>query len=252
MSSDCGKTRLDWMDTLAQVLFHRPSADHTWHIREQNKYNIHPAVREAVLLASPADWHRLVLEWPHVSTSDPARLAYTRSIEHGEANRQTVTSTSKYLALNFPSLQSHTIRDICAKFGSHAFRISWNTDEMLELLHASPNSCMRWDHWSAGQWHPYQCYAPEFGWGLAVRLENDIPMARAIVNKNSMSFVRSFGDRRAHPWLYIRGWSCPWHHRSRGCAGAWRLRVRGGSWDGRAWPKLAPDCEGSTFRINAS
>lgn len=154
---------------------------------------MHPAVREAVLLAAPADWHRLVLEWPHVSIGDPARLAFTRSIQHGIDNRQTVTSISKYLAANFPSLQSHIVRDICAKFGNHSFKISWQMDEMLELLHASPKSCMRWDHWRAGDWHPYQAYDPDFGWGLAVRLENDIPMARALVNKRSMSFVRSFG-----------------------------------------------------------
>jgi len=193
MASDCGKTRLDWMDTLAMILWHRPSFEHSWHVREQDRSDMHPAVREAVLLASPADWHRLVLEWPHVSTSDPARLAFTRSIEHGQANRQTVTSINKYLAGNFPSLQSHIIRDICGKFGNHSFKISWQMDGMLDLLAQSPKSCMRWDRWTAGEWHPYMCYAPEFGWGLAVRLENDQVMARALVNKTNMTFVRSFG-----------------------------------------------------------
>jgi len=193
MSSHCGQTRLDWMDTLAMVLWSRPSFEHSWHVREQDRSDMHPAIREAVLLAPPADWHRLVLEWAHVSVSDPARLAFTRSVEHGEANRQTVTSISKYLTSNFPSLQSHVIRDICAKFGNHCFKISWQMNEMLELLAQSPRSCMRWDRWSAGEWHPYQCYAPEFGWGLAVRLENDQVMARALVNKSNMTFVRSFG-----------------------------------------------------------
>jgi hypothetical protein len=181
------------MDTLAQILWHRPSSDHKWHVREQDRSDMHPAVREAVLLASPVDWHRLVLEWPHVSTSDPSRLAYTRSVQHGIDNRQTVTGINKYLAANFPQLQSHIIRDICGKFGSHAFRISWQMDEMLELLAQSPRSCMKWDRWTAGEWHPYRCYAPEFGWGLAARLENGEVMARALVNKTNMSFVRSFG-----------------------------------------------------------
>jgi hypothetical protein len=193
MASDCGKTRLDWMDTLAQILWHRPSFEHSWHIREQDRSDMHPAVREAVLLSSPADWHRLVLEWPHVSVSDPARLAFTRSVQHGIDNRQTVTSINKYLAANFPQLQSHIVRDICAKFGNHSFKISWQMDEMLELLAQSPKTCMRWDCWTAGEWHPYRCYSPEFGWGLAVRLENNEVMARALVNKTNMSFVRSFG-----------------------------------------------------------
>ena len=193
MSSDCGKTRLDWIDTLAKILYHRPAYEHIWHYREQTKYSMHPAVREAVLLAAPADWHRLVIEWPHVSVSDPARLAFTRSIQHGIDDRQTVTSISKYLAANFPSLQSHIVRDICAKFGNHSFRISWQIEEMLNWLHDSPRSCMRWDNWNTGDWHPYRCYDPEFGWGLAVRLQNDEIMARALVNKTNMTFVRSFG-----------------------------------------------------------
>lgn len=212
-----GKTRLDWIDTLAQVLYTRPAFEHIWHCREQNRYPMHPAVRESVLLAPPADWHRLVLEWPHVSINDPARLAYTRSVEHGAANRQTVTSVSKYLSQNFPSLQSHVIRDICAKFGAHAFEITFDMEKMLEWLAQSPRSCMRWDHWRAGEWHPYRVYSPKFGWGLAVRMESNQVMARALVNRESMTFVRSFGavendrghsqnDNALNSWLMSQGY----------------------------------------------
>lgn len=179
---------------------------------------MHPAVREAILVDAPVNWHLLVLQWPHVSISDPSRLAYTRTVQHGADDRQTITTISKYLAQNFPAIQSHVIRDICSKYGSHDFKISYKMDEMLELLARSPKSCMRWDHWRTGDWHPYQCYDPDFGWGLAVRIANDEVMARALVNTRTMSFVRSFGainndrghsqnDSALNSWLQSQGFS---------------------------------------------
>lgn len=217
MTDYCGKTRLDWMDTLAQVLRFHPSFEHTWHHREQNRYPLHPAVREAVLVAAPADWHLLVLQWPHVSIKDAARLAYTRNVEHGFADRQTVTGISKYLTEHFPHLQSHVIRDICAKYGNHQFQITHDMEQMLAWLADSPASCMVRRNWRAGQWHPYRAYDPKFGWGLAVRLENDRVAARALINEESKSFVRSFGwvdndrghsqnDNALNSWLESQGY----------------------------------------------
>jgi hypothetical protein len=217
MTDYCGKNRLDWMDTLAQVLRHHPSADHLWHGREQHRYPIHPAVREAVLVAAPADWHLLVLQWPHVSIKDAARLAYTRNVEHGFADRQTVTGISKYLTEHFPRLQSHVIRDICAKYGNHQFQITHEIEQMLTWLADSPASCMVRRHWRAGDWHPYRTYDPKFGWGLAVRLENGHVAARALINEESKSFVRSFGwvdndrghsqnDNALNSWLQSQGY----------------------------------------------
>jgi hypothetical protein len=178
---------------------------------------LHPAIRESVLIAAPADWHLLVLQWPHVSIKDAARLAYTRNVDHGFADRQTVTSISKYITEHFPALQSHLIRDICAKFGNHQFAISHDIEQMLAWLAESPTSCMVRRHWQAGSWHPYRAYDPKFGWGLAVRLENGQIMARALINEKSKSFVRSFGavnndrghsqnDNALNSWLESQGY----------------------------------------------
>ena len=217
MSDYCGKNRLDWMDTLAQVLRTHPSFEHTWHAREQHRYPLHPAVRESVLLAAPADWHLLVLQWPHVSIKDAARLAYTRNVEHGFADRQTVTSISKYISEHFPALASHLIRDICAKYGNHQFQISHDIEQMLTWLAAAPASCMVRRNWRSGDWHPYRAYDPRFGWGMAVRLENGNVAARALINEESKSFVRSFGwvdndrghsqnDNALNSWLQSQGY----------------------------------------------
>jgi hypothetical protein len=137
-----GFARWDWMQTLAEVLNERgmvgehltrnswdsmpdsykarypdPNPDNyrIWFHREKRSAPMHPAIREAVYQAPPADWHLLVLEWPHGSDSDPSRIAYTRSDAHGEADRQTVTSVGKYLARHFPTMPDHDLRSGCNK-----------------------------------------------------------------------------------------------------------------------------------------
>jgi hypothetical protein len=225
MCADHGHTRLDWIDTLAQVLHSRPAFEHLYHLREQARYPLHKAVREAVMLAAPVNWHELVLQWPHVSVTDETRLAYTRSVEHGAADRQTITTVNKYLTQHFPTLQQHHIRDIAAKYTvASDYQITHDIEQMLTWLAQSPSSCMAWRNWSAGQWHPYRAYNPKFGWGLAVRIEAGEVMARALINKQSMTFVRSFGavendrghsqnDNALNSWLqsqgfeYADGWS---------------------------------------------
>lgn len=215
---DTGISRIDWIDTLAGVLYRRPAFEHLWHSREQDRYPMHPAVREAVMLAAPINWHLLVLQWAHVSIQDASRLAYTRSVEHGAADRQTVTSIPKYLAQHFPNLQSHIVRDICAKFGSHEFQITHDIEQMLEWLAKSPKSCMVNRDWQSGEFHPYRAYDPKFGWGMAVRIESGEIMARALINENSKSFIRSFGavnndlghsqcDSALNSWLQAQGYS---------------------------------------------
>lgn len=244
---DTAISRINWMDTLAQVLKIRPSFEHIWHAREQNRYPLHPAVREAVMLTAPVNWHLLVLQWPHVSIQDSSRLAYTRSVEHGAADRQTVTSIPKYLAQHFPNLQSHIVRDICAKFGSHQFQITHDMDQMLEWLAKSPKSCMVWQHWSDGDFHPYRVYDPKFGWGMAVRIESGEIMARAMVNEFEKSFVRSFGavnndrghsqcDSALNSWLQAQG-----YHYANGWSGCKLARIE--SEDSFVAPYIDGNCQ---------
>ena len=139
-----GHARWDWMQTLASILVERsnvgehiktygwdglpssyqvaypdrnPDSYRTWFVRENRAAPMHPAIKQAVLQAPPADWHLLVLEWPHAADSDPSRIAYTRSDAHGYADRQTVTSVGKYIARHFPALADHHIRDIAMQIG---------------------------------------------------------------------------------------------------------------------------------------
>ena len=104
------------------------------------------------------------------------------------------------------------------------YQITFQMEQMLEWLANAPHSCMVRRNWHAGEWHPYRAYDPRFGWGLAVRIEAGEVMARALVNRNEMTFVRSFGainndrghsqnDSALNSWLqsqgyeYADGWS---------------------------------------------
>jgi hypothetical protein len=245
----CGFNRWDWMESLAAILVRRaavgnhirrwgwdelpteykndykdPNPDNyrTWFEREHNAAPMHPAIREAVYQAPPADWHLLVLEWPHASESDPSRIAYTRSDEHGYADRQTVTSVGKYLARHFPTLADHRIRDIVMRHAANRFEM-WDTvEKIVQSVQDGPQSCMRWGGHSPSDTHPYEVYAPEYGWRAAVRLDgNGLITARCLVNVESMTFVRSYSrkdgqyshsDEAIEVWLRDQGYTkeCDW------------------------------------------
>ena len=157
-----------------------------WIIREMDKYPMHPVIDATIKLVRPIDWHQLLLEWPHISEGDRTRIAYTQNEVKGQKNIQTVTSVGKYLNRHF-SLPDHTIRDLVARHGSAArFQFVHTTAEMIYHLHKGPGSCMVWRddrgiRCSDGvQRHPYEAYDPKYGWHMAVRIEGDETIGRAL------------------------------------------------------------------------
>lgn len=186
--------------------------------------HMHPVIRDAVLLAPPRDWHLLVLEWPHRSVTDPNRIAYTRDERAGREDKQTVTSVGKYLTRHFPTLADHQIRDLAAQYavGNDTFKIVRTTEEIVDYLHRGPNSCMLWssdedDEWDGDPYeHPYVAYAPELGWGLAVRMTGSMVNGRALVNDRQKCFVRTYRrnddgyshtDEALGSWLTSQGYT---------------------------------------------
>jgi len=157
-----------------------------WIIREMDKYPMHPVIDATIKLVRPIDWHQLLLEWPHISEGDRTRIAYTQNEVKGQKNVQTVTSVGKYLNRHF-SLPDHTIRDLVARHGSAArFQFVHTTAEMIYHLHKGPGSCMVWREdrgirCSDGvSRHPYEAYDPKYGWHMAVRIEGDETIGRAL------------------------------------------------------------------------
>lgn len=271
----CGFDRWDWMETLTTVLRERalvgnhirnygwddmpavykerypdPNPDNyrTWFRRETDNAPMHPAIRQAVYQAPPANWHLLVLEHPHAADSDPSRIAYTRSDAHGEADRQTVTSVGKYITRHFPTLADHSIRDIVMRHGKDKFEM-WDTvPRIVRSVQQGPHSCMKWNI-EPDDTHPYETYLPEYGWRAAVRLDSSGNItARCLVNVIDNIFVRSYtrrdgayshSDEAIEVWLRDQGFTktCSWE----GCKLA---RITEGRWDGDFWaPYIDGDCK---------
>ena len=182
-----------------------------WHANLQLKYNLHKAVTKCMALARPADWQQLLLEWPHVSDTDPSRLAYTRDERAGEADRKVITTIGKYITRHFPTLASHHVRDITALFASDQCKQVHTIAEMLYHLHRGPKSCMVWGDDIDIASHPYACYDPRLGWSMAVREEGGDTVARALVYKPAEGdayFVRSYtkNDNFSHSDTILEAW----------------------------------------------
>lgn len=245
--------RIEWMQELARVLRYDPSGLRGWHGREQREYAMHDAVWEAVKLAPPIDWHLLVLEWPHISKTDPQRLAYTRDDRAGHDNKQTITSIGKYLRRHFhPSnLRDDQIRDIVALCSAEGCEVVHTMDEILDTLQRGPQSCMRWNDCHSER-HPYRVYSPHLGWGMARRVSQGDVVGRALVYKDPDSdykcYVRSYkkcdgysyADEMLEAWLKQQGYS----HRGGWPEGAHMAFIeRGSNWGGFIAPYIDGDVQ---------
>jgi hypothetical protein len=230
-------------------------AKRNWWAETYNTYKLHPVVKAIVYEEQirPADWHLLLLEWPHFSEDDNNMIAYTRNEAAGQSfltegsKRLTKTTVGKYLSRHWPHVPDHIRRNWAALCGEDKFEI-WDTMEaIIKSVEMGPRSCMKSTsgsipfteqnrdsliayHEGTGaaegvMWtrHPYICYAPEYGWRAAVRVNDklnypNIVQARAVVHEPTKSFVRTFmrgdsesdysySDTKLEAWLQKQGYS---------------------------------------------
>jgi len=207
-----------------------------WYFRESNKYPLHPAVINLLKYRRPKDWHLLLLEHPHRSTTDTTRLAYTRDERSGEADRQVVTSIGKYLMRHF-DVPDHTIRDLVAFYtmADDNIKILDKVTDIIDAVQRGPYSCMCWSSRDLVECrdgverHPYAVYDPAYGWRMAVRIapDGDI-VGRALLNTDPNGdgyWVRSYkkntntgggysyADEKIEAWLKEQGYEhrSEWH-----------------------------------------
>jgi hypothetical protein len=217
--------------TAARILSH----SRFWHSRQQSHNPLHPAVAAAFKLDDPYDWQQLLLEWPYVSKTDVTRLAYTRDERGGEDDRQVLTSLGKYLKRHWPDMADHTIRDFVAKYATASeFRIERTTAAIVNAVQNGPASCMQFDEDDEGNrdqldtlgHHPYEAYAPCYGWHVATRRLGHQIVGRALLMQRDNDetagkyFVRTYkhkdGETYSQPddeliqWLKSQGYE----HRS--------------------------------------
>lgn len=203
---------------LARVLFQ----SRKWHQSQQIEAALHPAVRDALMIERPHDWHLLVLEWPHVSTKDSSRLAFTRTERDGMEDRQTVTSIGKYLTRHWSGrIADHRIRSISARYTGTGFEIWHGMEAMFRAVQEGPTSCMQMSDYDIRRLgnHPYAVYSESFGWHIAVRTDNGKIVSRALLNDSEpfgKQFVRTYKmadgggysqrDEEMEEWLITKGY----------------------------------------------
>jgi hypothetical protein len=128
----------------------------------------------------------------------------------------------KYLTRHFPTMPDHEVRNLVALYAAgESCKFVHTMAEMLYHLHRGPGSCMvsaREIRCSDGEVrHPYQVYDPKYGWHMAVRIENDDTMGRALCVDNGVHakyFVRTYAktggyshaDEKLHAWLLEQGY----------------------------------------------
>ena len=205
--------------------WHTPPATRGWYRREVYRYVLHPVIEHVIVQMRyrPYDWQQLLLEYPHRSTTDYNRLAYTRDERAGIDDRQVITTIGKYLQRHF-DMPDHDIRDAVALFTTNgSFEIRDTMDAIIQAVRTGPHSCMAADFQvmcaDGVHRHPYQVYNPELGWSIAVRLNEGRIDGRALIYKDDGEgnpyFVRSYkrdagggyshADEALEAWLKARG-----------------------------------------------
>jgi hypothetical protein len=202
-----------------------------WHRNLQDRFLLHPAVVAAFNMHDPEDWQQVLLEWPHVATTDVTRLAYTRDERAGQDDRQTLTSLGKYIKQHWPNLADHHIRDFVAKYATAAtFHIERTKEAIVRAVQQGPASCMKFNEDDEDERsqlddlgaHPYEVYDPQYGWHVATRRLGHQIVGRALLmqrdndESNPKYFVRTYrhkdGERYSQPddelvqWLGEQGY----------------------------------------------
>ena len=171
----------------------------------------------------PKDWHKLALEFPVDEGNGLIGFCATATklhavMVHGIDSQRTTTTAGRYIRRHWPEAKDHEIRDVTTLAELNGVTITYDMDEMIDAVQCGPTSCMQWDEAdSSDTWymtgsqyyeddedrfendtttvHPYHAYAPELGWGMAVREDNNRIIARALIYEKDgvKCFVRSYG-----------------------------------------------------------
>ena len=195
---------------------YKKACSRDWHFELSSKFKLHPVVKTLLKQHRPADWQQLLLEWPHVSETDPARLAYTRDEKHGQADRQTVTTIGKYVKRHWPQLKDHVLRDAQTTYHPDTMEIGQGIEYLIRAVELGPRSCMqsgygtipfnsedllqlkRWlvNPETEVSWydHPYSVYVPTYGWKMAIRIKDNLIAGRCLLLDDGKQkvFVRSY------------------------------------------------------------
>lgn len=184
-----------------------------WYRREVGRYPLHPVLLRVLEKHEPENLLSLALEYPHASIINEGNVAYTRSERDGVNDRQQSTLFGRYIRKHFPRLKDHEIRDFSTMCQCSKFEIWGTKEQIIRSAIDGPRSCMTFETSNLDH-HPYAVYSPEFGWKVAVRLNEDNRIdGRALLN--GTNFVRSYkrgtdysyADEALEFWLSEQGYT---------------------------------------------
>jgi hypothetical protein len=208
--------QIDTVEQLASILYR----SRWWHRREQLGAPLHPEIHNLITTYPAPDLAPIIdlcCQWPHVSNTDPTKVAFTENETKGEADRQTTTNFGRYVRKFYSPLivSDHALRDLATKLKPDIFGFTTDGDEIYRAVTHGPHSCMSDpDKWDSYDNHPYRVYNPELGWRLAVRYgpDNSVQGRCWVCNDR---FVRSYkkcpkggyshSDEALETWLRGKG-----------------------------------------------
>lgn len=139
----------------------------------------------------------IAAEWPAPSEDEPGKMAYTRSQEHGEQGRRTKCRVGAWVERHFPGVFGGRAMDaILAAHQAPEKKLVILDDMDLILDHMARardenfafGSCMT-AHFRR---HPYRVYSARFGWKLALLMDGESPVGRALINGGQ--YVRAYAN----------------------------------------------------------
>jgi len=179
----------------------------------------------------PIDWHKLALEFPTVSGDSISYIGSERAMEQyidGYPLKRVTTKLGRYLTRHWPNAEPHQIRDIVMLYDGGVVEMQYTIPEMIYAVQYGPHSCMQWSEGEEfgyrgedddGEYdtniHPYEVYAPELGWAMAVFKEQGRISGRTLVHRPTKTFARSYGKRsdgysgscaKSEAWLKTQGY----------------------------------------------
>lgn len=245
----------------------RRYAGREWFKQQYRRHRMHPAVGKMFELYKPADWQRVILEWPHKSITDPNRLAYTRdeksAMHDGDSDKKAVVTTiGKYMTRHWPDVPSNIIRDIVAEhtYGG-SIEITTDLKRMVSVVSNGPRSCMSSSfdiECERGvERHPYAVYDPSLGWSMAVRCEGDEVLGRCLIwtdpdDADRKGYVRSYKRERSERAHSGADEAIEAHLNGQGYTKwrAWRDGSRLMKYETRRGGYLMPYIDGGTQRVH--
>lgn len=189
----------------------RPIKDDAWHMRETERFT--DGTYKALPWSLPAR-DATAFHFPHISTEDGAKIAYTQDSDKGMRDIQTRIKPGRYLAQFYGDVyDTPTIARMAAEFDrdyGDGVKLQFaNTEDEIENVYVhGPHSCMAYrpEHFNSSI-HPCRIYAAG---DLAVAYieRNGSITARCLVWPEKKLAGRLYGDEvRLHDLLEEAGYT---------------------------------------------